>query len=135
MTRLKMNDYIRRWDKDKKKWIYLHREVMEREINRSLTSNEHIHHIDGDVTNNAIENLQILSRAEHASISKNKRSLHPHCDINGCKKIHHARGLCKTHYRLKYPEKHYGKHYVNSEDKKAIMQGANPCLPQPKKET
>lgn len=47
--------------------IAQHRLVMEEHLGRALTSDEEIHHIDGDKLNNDIENLQIMTRAEHTS--------------------------------------------------------------------
>lgn len=43
-----------------------HRAVMEAHLGRELTSDEVVHHIDGDKHNNAIENLQLMTRQEHA---------------------------------------------------------------------
>jgi len=102
MTRLKHNDYERRWDNNKRKWTYLHREIIENYIKRKLSSDEHVHHINGNHKDNRLDNLQIITRAEHARISRNKRSLHPHCDIIGCEKPHHAKGFCRYHYRRIY---------------------------------
>lgn len=36
-----------------------HRLIMQRALGRPLLSSESVHHIDGDKTNNAIENLQL----------------------------------------------------------------------------
>lgn len=40
----------------------VHRHVMEEHIGRELESNEHVYHIDGDSTNNKIENLIIITK-------------------------------------------------------------------------
>lgn len=45
--------------------IYFHRHVASLKVGRWLTTDEHVHHIDEDKTNNAPENLEILSAAEH----------------------------------------------------------------------
>ena len=45
-----------------------HRVVMEKHLGRYLTSDEIIHHIDENKHNNSIENLQIVTRQEHARI-------------------------------------------------------------------
>ena len=42
-----------------------HREVMERYLQRPLTSEEHVHHIDFDKTNNQIENLYLFPTIHH----------------------------------------------------------------------
>ena len=56
-------------------WIYEHRLIMEQHLGRKLLSNEIIHHIDCDSTNNNINNLHLCDskethRAIHVSMSK-----------------------------------------------------------------
>lgn len=43
-----------------------HRVVMEEALGRQLTSGEIIHHRDGNKTNNALSNLEITNRRDHA---------------------------------------------------------------------
>ena len=50
----------------------LHRVIMENSIGRSLSSSEHVHHIDGNKNNNNAENLEIKTASEHAAYHKNK---------------------------------------------------------------
>ena len=47
-------------------WRLEHREVMKRHIGRLLRSDEYVHHKDGNRSNNSIDNLEIVSREEHA---------------------------------------------------------------------
>lgn len=42
-----------------------HRLVMEAHLGRKLERNEHVHHKDGDKTNNHISNLQLMTASEH----------------------------------------------------------------------
>lgn len=108
-----MNDYIRWWNNEERKWEYEHRVVMEEFLGRRLTSEEHVHHVDEDITNNDISNLKIVSRSEHIRIHKPaKKESERKCFIEGCLKKHHAKGFCKIHYAREYPAKQYGKSYT-----------------------
>lgn len=47
-------------------WIGEHRLVVEKRIGRKLRSYEHIHHINGDVQDNRLENLAVVNASEHS---------------------------------------------------------------------
>ena len=47
------------------KRLLQHRVVMEEFLGRELTTDEHVHHIDGDKLNNSIENLEVLLKSDH----------------------------------------------------------------------
>ena len=51
--------------------VYYHRHVASIKLGRWLTPEEHVHHIDGDKTNNTPSNLEVLTATEHA---------YKHCD-------------------------------------------------------
>ncbi|MFA5375841.1 MAG: HNH endonuclease [Dehalococcoidia bacterium] len=53
----------------RKKHVLRSRRIVEEDIGRTLRPDEHIHHINGDVTDDRIENLEILSASEHATLS------------------------------------------------------------------
>ena len=58
--------YPSRISKAGTKYILEHRFVMEQHLGRYLEPGEVVHHIDGDKSNNRIENLQLFaSQAEH----------------------------------------------------------------------
>jgi hypothetical protein len=52
------------------KWVLEHRYLIEQKIGRKLTNNEVVHHIDGNEGNNKIENLQLLTKSQHARLKK-----------------------------------------------------------------
>lgn len=49
-------------------YIYEHVFVMENELGRPLQSDEVVHHLDGNKTNNRTSNLIVLLRSQHAKI-------------------------------------------------------------------
>lgn len=53
--------------------IFEHRVMAEKKIKRKLSSEDIIHHIDGDNKNNSRENLMITTRSNHARIHDSER--------------------------------------------------------------
>lgn len=54
---------------EKKGYFMEHRKIMEDDLGRLLDPvNEVVHHKDGDILNNSIENLEVMSRAAHLLI-------------------------------------------------------------------
>ena len=49
-------------------YILHSRYVMEQHLEHLLESGEEVHHINGDETDDRIENLQVLSKSEHAKL-------------------------------------------------------------------
>lgn len=49
-------------------YVLYHRVVMENSINRLLTENEEVHHIDKNPHNNSLSNLQLVTKEEHRKI-------------------------------------------------------------------
>jgi len=69
-TSTKNNPYKRIFKNGK--YIKEHRLIMENHIGRILKKEEYIHHINGDHSDNRIENLQIVSNSYHGHIHKSK---------------------------------------------------------------
>lgn len=51
-------------------YVLEYRLVMAEKIGRYLTTDEHVHHIDGDVTNNHPDNLMLVSRSQHTRLHR-----------------------------------------------------------------
>lgn len=47
---------------------YEHRIVMEKHIGRKLRKDETVHHLNGDKTDNRVENLRLMTNSEHRKL-------------------------------------------------------------------
>lgn len=83
-----------------------YRILIENLLGRKLKSEECVHHVNGDITDNKLENLQVMTRSEHMKEHARLRATrqwsqqHTCCCCCGSTEIKHkGRGLCALCYR------------------------------------
>jgi hypothetical protein len=74
-TSLDRDGYVKTYDPShpwprKGGYVREHIRVMELHIGRRITRGEAVHHIDHDRTNNALENLELLTHGEHSRLHR-----------------------------------------------------------------
>jgi hypothetical protein len=96
--------------------MYRYRWVMEQHLGRPLEASEHVHHINGDSTDDRIENLQLIGPGEHSRLHLDDRQqararFHAKgawaegesCTTCGTTdEPHYSLGMCQPCYRRDY---------------------------------
>lgn len=59
------------------KKVRAHRHIMAQHLGRTLSADEEVHHRDHNPLNNNIENLAVLSRAEHIALHAEEKRQYP----------------------------------------------------------
>lgn len=87
--------------------VLMHRFVMEKHLNRRLSSDEHVHHKNGNQSDFSIDNLQIVTCSKHAEIHSENRTIKmvtlvcPNCEIEFTRRVgqtHLVKKMYKTTY-------------------------------------
>lgn len=60
--------YRQFWDEHERRWVYTHRRAVENILGRALSTNEHVHHINGNKQDNRTSNLVALKPSIHKRI-------------------------------------------------------------------
>lgn len=57
------------------KFVGEHRLILEKHLGRKIRTDEHVHHINGNKTDNRVENLVALTKAQHNRVHKTVQSV------------------------------------------------------------
>jgi hypothetical protein len=71
MVKLQSSDFYAPMT-NKQRYVMEHRLVMAKSLGRCLTNEEVVHHKNGNVIDNRLENLEILNNSQHSHIPKTK---------------------------------------------------------------
>ncbi len=93
--------------------VLLHRHIVSEHLGRPLSKDEIVHHKDGNKLNNSIDNLEVMSQAEHAKIHITKTGEHASCtkqclncgvDYKGVASSSYCSRVCKDKHQIKNTE-------------------------------
>src|SRR5205823_5103158 len=103
--------------RERKQFVYEHILVMEQYLGRYMERDEVVHHINEIRDDNRIENLKLMTRAQHTSLhmKKDYKAICNDCGINITVKLAKQKGMFRCSkcyyrrywktYKRPYPEK------------------------------
>jgi len=98
------------WDNG---YVFEHRKIAY-DAGKLEKREDEIHHINGNKTDNRIENLKAISKSKHTSLEhRGKRKIRKNskpCNYPGCNTMTSSEyGLCRKHYKLQWQRKKEGR--------------------------
>jgi hypothetical protein len=93
--------------KERCKAEFIHRDIW-KHFNGEIPEGFIVHHVDGDQANNSIENLALMSRADHVlehAMDKGYLLKDLLCDVPGCESPAFTKLKCKKHYDVRHRNK------------------------------
>lgn len=89
------------------KRVMEHRVIMEKHLGRKLKPDECVHHIDGNPSNNSIENLQLTTKGSHRTIHRTTYFDGEKKQCSRCKNILPVSSFGIRKERIKFADKYH----------------------------
>jgi hypothetical protein len=56
------------------RWVYTHRRVAQKKVGGAIGKGRHVHHVNGNKTDNRPSNLRVMSASDHAKLHARQRN-------------------------------------------------------------
>lgn len=92
----------------KKKGVYLHRIIMEKELGRKLNKDEKVDHINENGLDNRVSNLRVCTHAENCANRRKYRLKNPSSPYKGITKYEGRKKPWNVRIMINYKTKSFG---------------------------